>query len=1335
MADVNPKNAFVSVFSSAKEILENDQRHFFYKMLDLIKSTCKSQGLQINEVFTDELVHFCFEEIIDLAFDNDITIQASAVTALEQCLEHLNMSIVHKSIHWPDIKQNFVEKLPSRIDKLRDDRNKYWHRVWCIAIRILDKEILRGAATINCYLAIVELGFRKNETNIRSEAFACWRLLIQIFYEYNELTDRRIKLICIPLKSTQSKSVDVAEVKLRVWWYLITCIADRIDKYYDKIVQSFLTFCFGSVEKTTQGILHNYSTLQSLGLPCLAKLLSTETNDFLERLLNDAKLETVSTLPIITPYLLEQNIEAIIKSVIEAIHILLETDLNKSDTDYLLLTYFFNYVLTAVLCRTNLNVPNIWEEFGFILNAQPRLIVVALNTIIRQESILNNSNFLANELDAYQNLAKNILSMLFKIQTKAPPAILSQCIEKTFSLQFSKNKSEDLNKYEELLESIIKAHDEADYEIFRTKLLVWQKLSKNIAKYLTNNKPNNESQSIIERWILWPLQMCVAFAGGKSSSCFNDTFYSTWNQMLISIQSRMNCLTLLNDIKVLLDEILTINSETECFANLCESYASILTYDKSNENVKHYKDLLTLIDKGLKQKLTPKSLLIIQSTLRMIITNLKQNQISTVFDLFKSICGSIRRLASNGQIDSNHFEEWKNAVLDKTRIISNKSFVKQLREVFNDDTFTIIPNVWNFEPDKLTERQKERFKEKSDIPALYNDLSQSQDSFIKPWTPKKVVLAKDEQSEVVLSGTDDKIEYSKSLTKTDNHPTIDLFDSEPINNESETIVSSEKIENDKTTSITKADGNLSITKVLRTRALRQLPAAKQIEPEVKLRGRKSLTTQLELASKEFKEKNNYNEEESESLTPTTEIIIPDTQDENETDKDKNTEEDIVVLRLDKTNDSDFILDGEPINQIDRHELSPKKIGTKMTPLSSPPDRKLTNNSSSPTLRPKTSSHLTGRGAQLINMIRNKRTDSFLPNSTSSPINKLLNKDKKTELHLPTPIAQIFAAETMQQQPNDLLVFSKRLPSPTASPSASILKRKFHNDSLEEASVESPAYKRKRVSFHDPPVSVTKEFVKDPEDNKNRPKRCLLLEKVQSTPDSKLKRRSKIESLNEMKNLQTISGQKNKITDKANSSSTNNVINIDNDKISPPLLDEANENMPCPEDALNTIVQQFPLETVLEKYFSTETNSAVSLSNVLAKFVSNYMSSNQTIRTNVLDILSEDHSKDFLDHAIQENLSTVVCDRLNLNSVIEYICAKSKINTTCRNNLITQIPFIFKHSKLESERIDFIKDLMRQNNLTDTEIVNLLSSIMQMRAVCDNKSVGVSESAVDSSSNL
>lgn len=56
-----------------------------------------------------------------------------------------------------------------------------------------------------------------------------------------------------------------------------------------------------------------------------------------------------------------------------------------------------------------------------------------------------------------------------------------------------------------------------------------------------------------------------------------------------------------------------------------------------------------------------------------------------------------------------------------------------------DDEFVFIPSNWQFRPDNLTEHQRERLKEKRfDIPALYNDMSQSQDSHsvsLKPWTP------------------------------------------------------------------------------------------------------------------------------------------------------------------------------------------------------------------------------------------------------------------------------------------------------------------------------------------------------------------------------------------------------------------------------------------------------------------------------------------------------------------------------------------------------------------------------------------------------------------------
>lgn len=126
------------------------------------------------------------------------------------------------------------------------------------------------------------------------------------------------------------------------------------------------------------------------------------------------------------------------------------------------------------------------------------------------------------------------------------------------------------------------------------------------------------------------------------------------------------------------------------------------------------------------------------------------------------------------------------------------------------------------------------------------------------------------------------------------------------------------------------------------------------------------------------------------------------------------------------------------------------------------------------------------------MIRNKKVDisaaaaatssgSFSPAPVSTPSQQRNPAAELMELtgtdHTSTPI-----------QHKDFLVFSKRLPSPTASPSASILKRKLGNDSIEDLSFDSPAFKRKRVSFHDPPVSVTKEYLRDIDETKAKPKR-------------------------------------------------------------------------------------------------------------------------------------------------------------------------------------------------------------------------------------------------------
>jgi len=141
------------------------------------------------------------------------------------------------------------------------------------------------------------------------------------------------------------------------------------------------------------------------------------------------------------------------------------------------------------------------------------------------------------------------------------------------------------------------------------------------------------------------------------------------------------------------------------------------------------------------------------------------------------------------------------------------------------------------------------------------------------------------------------------------------------------------------------------------------------------------------------------------------------------------------------------------------------------------------------------------------MIRNKKLDAaavspYASMSTSRLVHQVTPArliERSEQVSTPTSeMNELTGTDNtstpLQAPPNkDLLTFSKRLPSPSASPSVSILKRKLRCDSLDDVTLESPALKRKRVSFHDPPVSVTKEYLRDSDETRSslKPKRCNI----------------------------------------------------------------------------------------------------------------------------------------------------------------------------------------------------------------------------------------------------
>ncbi|XP_045533130.1 uncharacterized protein LOC123720526 isoform X2 [Pieris brassicae] len=88
------------------------------------------------------------------------------------------------------------------------------------------------------------------------------------------ILNRRIKLLAIPLLSFNAKSEEIALVKLDTWWHFIVRLCGKSD-ILTEYIQPFLTFCFGSPPPSNQpsapGMIS--SRTKKAGLQALANIL------------------------------------------------------------------------------------------------------------------------------------------------------------------------------------------------------------------------------------------------------------------------------------------------------------------------------------------------------------------------------------------------------------------------------------------------------------------------------------------------------------------------------------------------------------------------------------------------------------------------------------------------------------------------------------------------------------------------------------------------------------------------------------------------------------------------------------------------------------------------------------------------------------------------------------------------------------------------------------------------------------------------------------------------------------------------------------------------------
>lgn len=418
------------------------------------------------------------------------------------------------------------------------------------------------------------------------------------------------------------------------------------------------------------------------------------------------------------------------------------------------------------------------------------------------------------------------------------------------------------------------------------------------------------------------------------------------------------------------------------------------------------------------------------------------------------------------------------------------------------------------------------------------------------------------------------------------------------------------------------------------------------------------------------------------------------------------------------NDSKVIVAQKPIPESPIVSTSSKQLKTALTVQSSTPIQSHHSPVSS-----KFKTQLMGRGAQLLKMI-NKSPKPASPTPPTMIESAFINMTKITasptinqletatifENVVSTPEPKTSKEKLIEQNENgNFLTLSGVLPSPYESPGISILKRKSSNISMDD-SMHSPAAKRKRVSFGFP-LSQTKEYIIDEEftpyymlpSNESPGRRTNRLKKLRlkrnKNPNDHAKTlpsQNKTPHMNEsnptnelvsnvmdeevsVKHIQKYLGmdaesyraKQETCPDDANTSATPaaNANHLNSDDSSTESNDDEPEIEPAilpATQALNEFSDDVLFAHLLSKHSPNDILKkfeSIFDTKVLTKRLSSIMSTNKQTENEVLEELAEKHSESFLEHAITENLCSVICDRLSVkssNGITDY--ATEKINS-------------------------------------------------------------------------
>ncbi|XP_031630686.1 telomere-associated protein RIF1 [Contarinia nasturtii] len=781
MSSILNKVSLESVYKNAREIFEEKQRGSYAQILELLIKVVSCIKVLPETKMTSTEIEFWLKDVFPLAFDSDEDIQTNAIKAVKTAMPMLLVSHHHSNPLWEQTRSSILNEYTVKIGNFFKHGSPKWYMTWCICVRLLDIDIPRSARTLNAFLSIVEPALRSNVPIRRAEGYLCWRVLLEVLVRHNRLnSEKRLKLMCTPLKSLQAKTVEIATNKFQAWWYVICNVQGNVDNFISMVFEPFLHFCFGPLLSTPKLLLEpNEASTQVKSFPDVSLMAivtfirvlggSDKQIDelFTKFSLNQPSFvilnETIFSIQSTATYLINACGEATL--MLNRLKNNANNNIDCITLAVCLWSRMFKYINQAKkIEHINLILDNVSQllRLNLLNPSQTKMIPVTCSSILVGQI---GASFLFDRNDGdilSEEKVKTIVKLMnTMVQLPNMKSRLDESLAKLLSVSHQDDKEFEKNFtffLTEFYEQFIQNEDEQSNGFHAKKLTITYEFIDCILQYIQCNAEkanemyakNVHTLQVFYKILYWPLSL---YLHRNEFDDYTKTLLRATDLLTTIIGKLDFCKESAKAVKN------TISHPDHCiYVN--DTIATLFEYmvyefdDLKNAPL----DMLNLCVYVIKNeqhegKKVVKGLKSITEALIKFRRAISQSQFEIIAP---KLCEIVRLIDGDKMIVRAEPSLVKDLVemigkenkVEKSPALANK----MLRSSKNNPAeFVVVNKVWKLEPSKLTEHQKEKMKtRRCDIPALYNDLSQSQDSAsIQGWAPKaleKTTKTADEES-------------------------------------------------------------------------------------------------------------------------------------------------------------------------------------------------------------------------------------------------------------------------------------------------------------------------------------------------------------------------------------------------------------------------------------------------------------------------------------------------------------------------------------------------------------------------------------------------------------